>query len=93
MLFRSKMRADGGLCLLYRRGGTESQSLQVHRAVRNAISRAPTGAQPVLRAAYRVLRTSVSHGEVPRRFGWLLLADVTHPLAESVPAESAKEAP
>jgi hypothetical protein len=83
-----KTKADGGMCVLYRRRGTETQSLRVHRAVRAAIDAAPTAAQPVLRAAYRVLRTSVSHGEIPRRFGWLLLADVTQPLTDSAPAES-----
>jgi hypothetical protein len=77
-----KPRADGGLCVLYRRGGTEKQSLRVNAAIQNALSAAPSDAQGVLQAAYRVLRTRVSHGEIPRRYGWLLLADITQPLPE-----------
>jgi subtilisin family serine protease len=78
-----KVSADGGLCVLYRKKGTESQSVRVHQALQTAIATAPADAQPILQAAYRVLRTNIAHGEVPRRFGWLLLANVAQPLTET----------
>jgi hypothetical protein len=83
-----KARADGGLCVLYRRGGTEGQSLRVHRALQSAMGTAPADAQAVLQVAYRVLRTTISHGDIPRRYGWLLLADVAQPLPAATPSES-----
>jgi hypothetical protein len=87
-----KGRADGGLYVLYRRGGTEGQSLRVNRVLRSAIAGAPADAQPALQAAYRVLRTSVSHGEIPRRFGWRLLASVSADLPDTTPADQSGEA-
>lgn len=75
-----KARAEGGLCVLYRHGGTETQSLRVQSAIQGALTAAPVDALPVLQAAYRVLRTSINHGTIPRRYGWLLLADVTQSL-------------
>jgi subtilisin family serine protease len=72
-----KVRADGGLCILYRQRGTGKQSLRVQQALQQSVSQAPTDAQSVLQAAYRVLPTSVDHPEIPRRFGWRLLADIT----------------
>ncbi len=90
-----KARADGGLCVLYG-SGTRKQSVRVHRAIQNALAAAAPDARPVLQSAYRILRTSESHGTIPRRYGWQLLADITQPLsavtaAESV--ESPEEAP
>jgi hypothetical protein len=79
----AKTHADSGLCVLYRAGGTDRESRKVQRAIEAAIAAAPVDAQPVLQAAYRVRRTSVSHGEIPRRFGWLLLADIARPLTDS----------
>ena len=79
-----KSKADGGLCVIYRKKGTERQSLRVHQATQSAIAAAPAAAQPILQAAYRVVRTNVEHGEIPRRFGWLLLADIAQPLSETL---------
>jgi len=84
-----KTNADGGLCILYRRRGTEPQSVRVYQAIQKAVAAAPTDAQAVIQAAYRVLRTAVAHGEIPRRFGWMLLANVAQPLAETyTPSEA-----
>jgi peptidoglycan hydrolase-like protein with peptidoglycan-binding domain len=84
----NKLRADGGLCVIYRPGGTKAQSLRVDRSIRAAIATAPASAQGPLQNAYRVLRTSVAHGEIPRRFGWLLLSDVAQSLAGTLAAET-----
>jgi hypothetical protein len=80
-----KTRADGGLCVLCRTG-TKAASLRVLRAIRAAIAGAPPDAQPVLQASYRVLSTKVAHGEIPRRFGWRLLADITADLSDAASA-------
>ena len=87
-----KVRANGGLCILYRRRGTENQSLRVQQALRRAILRAPPDAQPVLQAAYRVLPTNVAHPEIARRFGWRLLADITADLSDAAGAPKAGSA-
>lgn len=52
--------------------GTLPHSEAVGHALRRALS-AP-GAE-TLRRRFRVERTSVAHNNIPRRFGWLLLAD------------------
>lgn len=77
-----KSRADSGICILHG-GGTERQSLAIRTAIRTAIAAAPADAQRVLSAAYRVHRTAVVHGQIPRRFGWRLLADMTQAFPES----------
>jgi hypothetical protein len=62
-------RGDGALRVLYREGeGTARNS----RAVRAAIHAAGTGLR-----AFRVESTRVTHGQIPGRFGWRLLADAT----------------
>ena len=78
-----KTHADSGLCVIYRPKGTGTQSLRVQQAIKQAIGNAPSDAQPVLQAAYRVLKTAVAHGEIPRRFGWQLLADIAAPFVAS----------
>jgi len=77
-----KARADGGICVLYR-SGTERQSRMIQDAIQAAIATAPSDAQPVLSGAYRVRRTAVGHGDIPRRFGWRLLADMAQVFPES----------
>ena len=88
-----KTFTDGGLCILYRRGGTESQSVRVHRSIQKAIAAAPADAQAVLRVSYRVLRTAVAHPEIPRQFGWLLLAGIAQPLAETYAPSEVESVP
>jgi GH25 family lysozyme M1 (1,4-beta-N-acetylmuramidase) len=85
-----KTRTDGGLCVLYR-GGTATQSRRLSREINRAVAAAPADAQPILQGAYRVLRTTVEHGEIPRRYGWLLLADVTSGLGAAAQRESEPE--
>ena len=69
-----KTRSGSALCIVHR-SGTEGQSQIVATALRTAIASAPADAQSVLGAAYRVHRTAVAHGQIPRQFGWRLLAD------------------
>ena len=85
-----KTRAEGGLCIVYREGGTAANSLRVASEIARLIANAPSDARPVLQAAYRVLRTDVDHNHIPSRFGWLLLADIAQPLPSTfrTPAES-----
>jgi hypothetical protein len=77
-----KARADNGICILHG-SGTERQSHMIRTAIQTAIAAAPADAQLVLSAAYRVHRTAVIHGQIPRRFGWRLLADMTQPFPEN----------
>ncbi|MBA3316702.1 MAG: hypothetical protein H0T50_01250, partial [Gemmatimonadales bacterium] len=56
------------------RNGTKPQSLAVHRALRRIWASA-AGAEQVLGPRYRVERSEVGHGDIPRRYGWRLLAD------------------
>ena len=83
-----QLRAAGGLCVIYRPSGTQRQSLLVRDAIRSAIEHAPVDIQPALRASYRVLSTAVAHGEIPRRFGWRLLGDITADLSDGASAPS-----
>ncbi|WP_425148720.1 hypothetical protein [Deinococcus sp.] len=66
------MRQSGGaLRVLYTSGGgTAGNSLEAQRHLQDLL--APASA---LQPWYRVERTPVAHGEVPRRYGWQLLAD------------------
>ncbi len=84
-----KTQADSGICILFRRGGTDPQSQLVQGAIQAAISAAPSDAQAILNAAYRVHRTEVAHGEIPRRFGWRLLADKAQIFPETAGAVTA----
>ena len=98
-------RAIGGLCILYRssylgkdgkRHGTEDESLRVGRAIETAIEKASAVAQPILRAAYRVLHTEVPHNDIPSHFGYKLLADfatqaVVSPKKNSLATEYAEK--
>jgi hypothetical protein len=60
---------------LYRRAGdsTERASLAVEEAIRSALTAA--GGYPSTR--WRVESTSTEHNDIPSRFGWRLLADVS----------------
>ncbi|WP_156132318.1 S8 family serine peptidase [Paraburkholderia terrae] len=62
--------------------GTAAQSLSVQKSLRNAL---PADAARARR--FRVEATSVAHGEIPRRFGWLLLRNAGEdlPLGGSTP--------
>jgi hypothetical protein len=83
-----KQRSEGGLCIFYRtKKGTGSQSIRVQKAIDAAIGTAPADAQSVLHAAYRVFKTPVDHGEIPRKFGWLLLGDISQTLPDVNPSE------
>jgi peptidoglycan hydrolase-like protein with peptidoglycan-binding domain len=66
------MQEQGGaLRVLYTAsGGTAGNSLEARRQLEALLA-----AQPALRRWYAVERTAASHGEVPRRYGWRLLAD------------------
>ena len=85
-----QLRAAGGLCVIYRPSGTKKQSLLVLDAIRSSIDRAPGEMQLALRASYRVLSTAVAHGEIPKRFGWRLLTDITADLSDGASAPSAE---
>jgi hypothetical protein len=66
----------GALRVLYRPGtGTAAYSRAVHRAIQADLRRDPSGS--VIAPSYRIEATSVAHGDIPRRFGWRLLADAT----------------
>ena len=57
--------STGALRVVYRPGeGTEAHSKRVARAISSSRSR-----------SFRVEPTNVSHGDIPARFGWQLLAD------------------
>ncbi|WP_159080265.1 hypothetical protein [Nocardia suismassiliense] len=80
---RKRMAAGtGALRVLYRPGeGTARASKQVAAAVRGAAS-----------PNFRVERTRVPHNDIPRRFGWQLLADASADLRGGVlPGESSDE--
>ena len=83
---RAFMQQQGGALRVLFRPDTAMQahSLAVHRALRSALAAVPE-ARAVLAAWYRVERTSVGHGAIPRRFGRRLLADAaaTLPAARS----------
>lgn len=66
------MREQGGaLRVLYTAGGgTAGNSLEARRGLDRLLA-----GHPQLRRWYAAELTAVSHGEVPRRFGWRLLAD------------------
>lgn len=68
----TSMRAQGGaLRVLYTAGGgTAGNSLEARRGLDRLLA-----GHPQLRRWYTVELTAVPHGEVPRRFGWRLLAD------------------
>ena len=72
------LRDQGGALRVFFRPTTktESYSMAVHRAVSTTLA-SRRDARAVLVDRYRVERTSVGHGEMPRRFGWRLLADAT----------------
>ena len=74
-----RRRLDSGtaaLRVVYRAGeGTAAHSKRVAQAVAGARSR-----------SFRVEPTTVSHGEIPRRFGWKLLADASADLPAIGPA-------
>src|SRR5262249_37475962 len=63
--------------ILYRPGTKAAPGTQPHsEAVARELCRSlGTSAAARLRPFFRVDRTSVSHDEIPRRFGWLLLAN------------------
>lgn len=78
------MREQGGaLCVLYipcstnsrtrqiQNSGTKAGSEIVQRAIATALANQPS----ILANYYRVEHTSVGHNNIPRRFGWRLLAD------------------
>jgi subtilisin family serine protease len=63
----------GALRVLYiPNAGTEAHSLEVGRTIRTLLD-GPHA--PDLAARYRVEATTVAHNNIPRRFGWMLLAD------------------
>jgi hypothetical protein len=64
----------GAMRVLYRPGtGTAANSRLVYHAIQGILGRDPSG--PIIAPSYRVEATSVSHGDIPRRFGWRLLAN------------------
>ena len=64
---------SGAMRVLYRPDeGTSANS----RAVRSAVSRALSASGNRLQPRFRVEATTVAHQQIPRRFGWRLLADV-----------------
>ncbi len=73
---RQYMQEGGGALRVFYRPGTQAQSLAVHRAVCAALPPRPR-ASAILSEWYRVERTGVSHNQIPRRFGWRLLADAS----------------
>jgi hypothetical protein len=65
---------SGALRVIYRPGeGTAAHSRAVGAAIGQALSAAGADAKP----RFRVEKTSVAHMQIPRRFGWRLLADVS----------------
>ncbi|MBB5235897.1 peptidoglycan-binding domain-containing protein [Deinococcus budaensis] len=83
------MREQGGaLRVLYTPGGgTAGHSLEARRQLDQAFSALPgaPASASALRRWYAVERTPVPHGEVPRRFGWRLLADAGAALPDFAP--------
>ena len=76
---------SGALRVIYRPGeGTAAHS----RAVRAALRRALRAADP----RFRVEQTSLAHMQIPRRFGWRLLADVAADLPGAGGAPAASKA-
>jgi hypothetical protein len=83
------MRSEGGaLRVFYRREtATQPYSLAVHRAIAPSLSRLSALPDPSQRLAdwYRVEQTPVAHGDIPRRYGWTLLGDITSHLPGTTP--------
>jgi uncharacterized protein YcbK (DUF882 family) len=77
------MRSRGGALRVFYRSGTatEPHSLAVHRALMSLLP--ASGAAAILRDWYRVERTNVGHRDMPRRYGWLLLADASATLTNA----------
>lgn len=71
------MRSQGGALRVFYRGGTATQafSLEVQRSIAPLIAASTNAA--IVSSWYRVERTTVSHGEIPRRYGWQLLGDAS----------------
>lgn len=78
------MREQGGaLCVLYIPCSTNPETRQLQdsgtkvgsEAVQRAITTALTNQPSLLAHYYRVEYTSIGHDNIPRRFGWRLLAD------------------
>ncbi|HIK17023.1 MAG TPA: DUF3380 domain-containing protein [Leptolyngbyaceae cyanobacterium M33_DOE_097] len=72
------MRAQGGALRVFYRGGTATQSysVAVHRAIAPLMA-SLSGNSAIVSDWYRVQRSTVSHNDMPRRYGWQLLADVS----------------
>jgi subtilisin family serine protease len=67
-------RGSGAMRVLYRPGeGTEPASLAVESAIHRALAAAAMYPSP----RWRVESTRVAHMDIPPRFGWRLLADVS----------------
>jgi LAS superfamily LD-carboxypeptidase LdcB len=81
---RQYIREQGGALRVFYRGGTgtESHSLAIHRALVTALPTSPSPAA-VLSDWYRVERTSVGHGDIPRTYGFQLLGDAGIMLANA----------
>jgi hypothetical protein len=80
---------SGALRVIYRPGeGTAANSAAVQAAVSAALTAAGRGPDP----RFRVEQTSVAHMQIPRRFGWRLLADVAADLpgAGAAPARRSR---
>lgn len=64
--------------------GTQNNSLTVHRAIQKEIFSVPR-AGIIVSPWYRVEKTVVGHGQIPRYFGWRLLAAANSDIPEASP--------
>jgi hypothetical protein len=78
------MRGQGGSlrALFLDTQGTTPHNTALHTGIECAIQAVPDPAiQDLLRLYYRVEKTTVSHNDIPKTFGWQLLVDASATLA------------
>jgi len=71
---QSFLKAKGGALRVVFRTGTSKNTRPLYRDLTRILLRLPDRGA-ALGARYRVEQTNIGHNEIPRRFGWRLLAD------------------
>ena len=79
--------ADGGMRVFFRPG-----TAKYSRRLSNALTRSLSGAPESVRQRYRVERSGFNHWEIPRQFGFRVLADVAADVPGIVEGPMAREA-
>ncbi|MCF2146268.1 M15 family metallopeptidase [Desmonostoc muscorum LEGE 12446] len=80
------MQQQGGALRVFYKASTptESYSLTVHQALMAALPNAPSPAA-LLSNWYRVQKTTIAHGDIPRRYGFQLLGNAAALLPDAYP--------